>query len=410
MALPRPPKRIRLAEKEEPIVVKGLPDGFFKQVDFRDPLHFISVPDVRALAQTYAFGCRIWDVGFMDTIMDTLIGKLGTNMSSWDLYVMDLIKNLYPNVPPGSAARRLVVFMIACSWTKEMLETFYTCDTATRYPDILLEIAAASLDTVRVRTTALHKMPQLERFEPTNFTSSPVTIIVGSAPKEVRSFSLHKELLFAKSDYFRAAFMKTWKEGREGEEAEVDLERQELSDDSDEDEVVVDLDDRQLNEYRSAMQIENSAERGGHISEEQEDEIEEKAVEYGDLGEAISRRHTVMDELLSRMRSSGTSWEAQAAILATTLYPYVSANCPARHLIIDIVTDRWTKEYLEQFHDQNPGFRNYDLMYDISAELLGDYTERLAGLPYAYSGESSACAYHEHKRLGLPCHRAEEAS
>ncbi|TKA77621.1 hypothetical protein B0A49_03894 [Cryomyces minteri] len=305
-------------------------------------------------------------------------------------------------------------------------------------------------------------MPQLERFNSTNFTSSPMTIIVGSAPKEVRSFSLHKELLFAKSDYFRAAFTKTWKEGREGvmdlpedtpdsfqlccqwlhcgkivtdesngsdEEAEVDLERQELSDDSDEDEVVVDLDDRQLNEHRSAMQIENSAERGGHILEEQEEEVEEKAVEYGDLGEAISRRRqlveayifgnkiqdveftdTVMDEPLSRMRTSETSWEAQAAILATTLYPYVPANCPARHLIIDIVTDRWTKEYLEQFHDQNPGFRNYDLMYDISAELLGDYTERFAGLPYAYSGESSACAYHEHKRLGLPCHRAEEAS
>ncbi|KAK5200755.1 hypothetical protein LTR16_005018 [Cryomyces antarcticus] len=310
-------------------------------------------------------------------------------------------------------------------------------------------------------------MPRLERFKPTNFASSPVTIIVGSAPKEVRSFSLHKELFLAKSDYFRSAFTRPWKEGREhvmelpedtpdsfqlycqwlhcgkivtdksngsDEEAEVDLEHQELSDDSDEDEdedVMVGLDDRQLLEYRSAMEIEISAERGGHIPEEQEDEDEdeEKAVEYRDLSEAIARRRplveayifgnkiqdvkftdTVMDELLSRMRTSETSWEDQAAILATTLYPYLPPNCPARHLIIDIVTDGWTKEYLKQFHDKNPRFRNYDLMYDISAELLGDYTERFAGLPYAYSEESSACAYHEHKRLGLPCHRAEEAS
>ncbi|TKA77622.1 hypothetical protein B0A49_03895 [Cryomyces minteri] len=220
MALPRPLKRIRLAEKEEPIVFKGLPDGFFKQVDLRDPLHIvtvsvgaaphavksfqvheelltarssffraafqkewkegrervlklpednpesfeqyarwiycgkignkvkgsISVPGVLALTRTYAFGCKIWDVDFMDTIMDTLIQKLGTDVPSWKSYVEDLVKHFYLNVPPVSAARRLVVFMIASSWTKEMLETFYGRDAATRYPDILFEIAAASLD------------------------------------------------------------------------------------------------------------------------------------------------------------------------------------------------------------------------------------------------------------------------
>ncbi|KAK5003424.1 hypothetical protein LTR60_005495 [Cryomyces antarcticus] len=226
MVLPQPLKRIRPAGMEEPIVVKRLPDGFFKQVDLRDPLHIVtvsvgaapdavksfqvheelltarspffraafqkdrkkgrervlelpedkpesfeqyawwiycgkienkvkpstSVPHVRILTRTYAFGCKVCDVDFMDTIMDTLIEKLGTDVISWKSYATDLVENFYLNVPPGSAARRLVVFMIAHSWTREMLETFYTRDAATRYPDILLEIAAASLDG-RGRTT-----------------------------------------------------------------------------------------------------------------------------------------------------------------------------------------------------------------------------------------------------------------